>query len=73
MHPNVVTFLGATTDPTTGTPYGSFEYCCDGDVRGLLQRGAMSWGDIFRVMMDTCDGMAFLERYSVVHRDLATR
>ena len=72
MHPHVVSFLGATTDPA-GIPYGAFESCCDGDVRGLLQGGKLSWGDIFRVMMDTCDGMAFLERHRVVHRDLATR
>merc|ERR1719223_2641648 len=72
MHPHVVTFLGATRDPS-GTPYGTFEYCSEGDVRGLLQRGAMVWGDIFRVIMDACDGMAFLERHRVIHRDLATK
>ena len=47
--------------------------CSDGDLLGLLRKGALQWGEILRAAIDVCDAMVFLSSTGFVHRDLACR
>jgi len=70
-HPNLVLFMGASTQP--GPPMIVSEFCAGGTVFALLhQRSdiALLWAQRLKMAMDVAKGMNFLHRRHVMHRDL---
>lgn len=70
-HPNLVLFMGASTQATT--PLIVSEFCSGGTMFALLHQRretALSWAQRLKVAVDVAKGMNFLHRRQVVHRDL---
>ena len=74
-HPRCVRVLFVSGGPRLGNGplQMAINLCQDGDLLEQLKNGSLSWGEIFRALIDVADAMVYLSSTGFVHRDLAAR
>ncbi|KAF0498871.1 kinase-like protein [Gigaspora margarita] len=70
-HPNIIEFYGITKD-SHDQPFFIFEYANNGTLREYLAKNysELSWNDKSRIALEISDGLRFMHRNNIIHRDL---
>eukprot|EP01117_Protostelium_nocturnum_P006397 TRINITY_DN2309_c1_g2_i1.p1 TRINITY_DN2309_c1_g2~~TRINITY_DN2309_c1_g2_i1.p1 ORF type:complete len:729 (-),score=217.35 TRINITY_DN2309_c1_g2_i1:57-2243(-) len=70
-HPYIVGFCGVSTDGNG--LYIVTEFIDGGDVRALIKKGNLSWGQRIQITNDLAKAIYYLHTKKIIHRDLKSK